>query len=216
MAQALNYDDLVRMLRGGAAAVREAHDELSRLDSAVGDGDHGSAMRRAMKAAEKAAGEAGPGDAAGLLRDVGWAVMGAAGGAPGPLLGAFFLGMSEGAPAGDAPLDAASLAVMFESGLAGLRKQTPAAPGDKTMLDALVPAVEAMRAAADGGADVGSALERAAEAAGTGAAATADMQARFGKARGLGPRSVGTADPGATSVARLFRGFAAAVPSERP
>ncbi|MGA2033709.1 MAG: dihydroxyacetone kinase subunit L, partial [Thermoguttaceae bacterium] len=142
----------------------------------------------------------------GLLDEVGWAVMGVDGGATGPLFGSFFLGMAAAA-AGRDTIDAATLAAMFEAGLAGVRRQTKAGPGDKTMLDALLPAVAAARRAADAGGDVDTVLRQAADAARQGAQATRDYQARFGRARSIGAKSIGAQDPGATSVSLIFRGF---------
>lgn len=199
------------MIRRAASDIRAAVDELSRLDSATGDGDHGSAMLRSMDAAEKAVAEAGesasPKD---VLFQAGWAVMSAAGGATGPLLGSLLMGLSEGF--GDNPrLDAAGTASAFEAALASVRKQTKAQPGDKTMMDALVPAVTAIREAADAGASIPAALAQAAEAAAKGAESTRTMQARFGRARNLGERSIGSVDAGARSMALLLAGFAAAM-----
>ena len=208
MALAIGYEQIVRMIRGGLDAVRANHEELSRLDSALGDGDHGSALLRAVEAAEKAIREASDEDTAQLLQAIAWGLMGAAGGAPGPLFGSFFLGLGEAAGAGE--MDAAAVAAMFESGLAKLRMQTKAQPGEKTMLDALVPAVEALRASADGSADVAAAMAQAADAAAAGAESTRGMQARHGKARHMGERTVGHVDPGSMSVAYLFKGFAEA------
>ncbi len=210
MAEALAYDDVVRMLRGAAAKIRDGHETLSRLDAATGDGDHGTSMRRAMGCLEQAIDGASGRRVAALLHEVGWAIVSAGGGATGPLLGTFFMGMSEPA-AGRETLDAPALADLFEAALADVRAQTKAKPGDKTMLDALVPAVEALRAAAGEGQGPAAAMARAAQAAEAGAAATTDMQARFGKAKNLGPRSVGSADPGATSMGFIFRGFADAL-----
>ncbi len=207
MVQRVGFDEMVRMLRGAAEKIAAGHEVLSQLDAAIGDGDHGTAMRKAMNLAVKAVAEHRSRDLGGLLGDVGWAVLGAGGGSTGPLFGSFFLGLAEAA-AEKAALGPSDLAGAFENALASVRKQTPAEPGDKTMLDALIPAVEALRAAADAGKDVQAALAEAADAAERGAEATARMQARFGRAKNLGERSLGTADPGATSVALLFRGFA--------
>lgn len=212
MAETIGYEGLVQMIRGGLEAIRANHEELSRLDNALGDGDHGSAMLRAVEAAEKAIRQTTDGGAAKLLQAIAWGVMGSAGGAPGPLFGSFFLGMA--AEAGDGDMDAAAVAAMFESALAGLRKQTKAQPGEKTMIDALVPAIEALRASADASGDVAAALAGAAEAAVKGAESTRDMQARHGKARNMGERTIGHQDPGATSVSCLFKGFADAVASD--
>ena len=195
-----------RMLRKAAARIRESREELSRLDSHGGDGDHGTTMCRAVDQMERALENSPGADIKTLLHDVGWAVMGVDGGATGPLFGSFFMAMAEAA--GDAgKLDARSLAALIEAGLAGVQKRTRARVGDKTMIDALEPAVIALRAAADGGADVSAALRRAAEAAEEGARSTADLVARFGRARNLGEKSRGSGDPGAASVSLIFRGF---------
>ncbi len=199
------------MIRRAASEIRAAVDELSRLDSATGDGDHGSAMLRSMAAAEKAVAETGqaasPKD---LLFQAGWAVMSEAGGATGPLLGSLLMGLSEGF--GDrTQLDAPGTAAAFEAALASVRKQTKAQPGDKTMMDALIPAVTAMRQAADAGATIPAALAKAAEAAAKGAESTKAMQARFGRARNLGERSIGSIDAGAKSMSILLAAFAAAL-----
>jgi dihydroxyacetone kinase-like protein len=197
---------MAAMLRGAAAQIRDNHELLGKLDSVGGDGDHGTTMLRAMAHLEKAV-DAAPGkDLKTLLYDVGWGILGVDGGATGPLLGMFFMGMSEAAE-GKESFDAPGLAAAFSAGLAGVRAQTKAQPGDKTMVDALVPAVEAARAAAEGGADLVSVLRGAAEAAAAGAASTKDMQARFGRARNIKELSIGTPDAGATSVSFIFAGF---------
>jgi dihydroxyacetone kinase-like protein len=120
------------------------------------------------------------------------------------------MGMGEGAPAA-VEASAAELAAAFEAGLEKFRAQTAAQMGDKTMLDALAPAVAAIRAAAEEGLGAAEMLGRAAEAARQGAEGTKEMQARFGRARNLGARSIGSVDPGATSISLLFAGFAAAL-----
>ncbi|MCP4691992.1 MAG: dihydroxyacetone kinase subunit L [Desulfobacterales bacterium] len=132
------------------------------------------------------------------------------GGAAGPLLGSLFMGMSDGV-ADATELDCNGLAAMFEAGLAGLRKQTRARAGDKTMMDALEPAVAAMRAASDAGRPIAEAFSESAAAADKGALATKDRLARFGRAKNLGDRSLGRQDPGAASIALMFSGFADAL-----
>ena len=195
------------MLTAAAEHVRANREALSKLDSHGGDGDHGTTMLRAMNALEKMIEASGSSDIKGLLYDAGWAVMGIDGGATGPLFGAFFMGMSEPAEGRDT-LDADTLAAMFEAGLASVQKNTRAKVGDKTVIDALVPAVNAMRTASDEGRGVAEALALAAKAAEQGAASTRDLQARFGRAKNIGERSVGAQDPGAKSVSLIFRGFA--------
>jgi dihydroxyacetone kinase-like protein len=141
-----------------------------------------------------------------FLGDLGWAVMSTDGGSISPLLGSFFLGMSENAEDGK-PLNTEQLAALFEAGAAKLRQQTRAREGDKTLVDALAPAVRALRDAADSGLDVAGQLENAAEAAARGADATRDMKAAFGRAKNLGERTLGHRDPGAISMSYLFAGF---------
>jgi len=205
--QTLDYNDLVRMIRAAAAKIRANEQELSRLDSAIGDGDHGTTICKVMDAAEAASQADHGGKIADLLNQVGWDVMCVDGGSTPPLLGSFFTGMAEGA--GDvAQLDTTALAALFEAGLAGMRAHTKAAPGDKTLMDAMVPAIKALRAAADAGMTPPEALSQAADAATRGAIATKDMLARFGRARNLGDRTRGVQDPGATSVAMIFQAFA--------
>jgi dihydroxyacetone kinase-like protein len=204
MSEGIGRQEVIGMLRGAAAAIRANHEMLSRLDSFGGDGDHGTTMLRGMAILEKTIEDSTAGDVKTLLSDVGWAVMGVDGGATGPLFGTFFNGMSEAAAD---TIDAATLAAMFEAGLAAVRGLTQAKPGDKTMIDALVPAVEAARAAADAGDDVAAALEKAAEAAAQGAEATKGMKAAFGRAKNIGEKSIGNPDAGATSVSLIFKGF---------
>jgi len=210
MADAIGYDEMVHMLRGAAEKVTTRHRRLSELHASVGDGDHGKVMRKAMSLLAKAVSENRSRDLASVLNDVAWAVLSAGDGPAVPLFGTWFMGMSEAA-AEKASLDAPALAGVFETALAAVRRQTKAEPGDKTLLDALVPAVEVFRASADAGQDVTAAIAEAADAAEKAAKATEAMQARLGRAKDLGERSVGTADPGAVSVALMFRGFADAL-----
>ncbi len=206
MLDAIGCTEMSAMLRGAAAQIRDNHELLGKLDSVGGDGDHGITMVRAMSHLEKAVDAASGKDLKSLLHDVGWGILGVDGGATGPLLGMFFMGMSEAAEDIET-LDALGLTDAFEAGLAGVRAQTKAQPGDKTMVDALVPAVMAAGCAAEDGGDLLSVLRDAANAAAAGAAATKDMQARFGRARNIKELSIGTPDAGATSVSLIFAGF---------
>lgn len=171
-----------------------------------GDGDHGPTMLRVMATLEKAIDNASSRSLKQLLKDSGWAIMGVDGGATGPLLGSLFMGMSEAAGENET-LDGPALAAMFAAGLAKVRKQTKAQVGDKTMIDALAPAVAAIEAAVADGADVPTALGQAAVAAVQGAEATRQMMARFGRARNIKEKSIGSPDAGATSVSFIFKGF---------
>jgi dihydroxyacetone kinase-like protein len=206
MSHELTYPELAGVLQSGARRIRENCDLLSRLDSAIGDGDHGVTMQRTAEAMLQSVQACSSGSIADLLEQLGWNVLSIDGGSIGPLWGSFFLGMAEAA-AGCPALGGSALAGAFEAGLAKMRAQTPAKPGDKTLLDALVPAVEALRRAADRGANLPEVLASAAEAAERGAQGTRELQARFGRARNLGPRTIGHVDPGATSIALLLAGF---------
>ena len=199
MTSGISKDDLARMIAGAAAAVRSQHAMLSELDCAAGDGDHGATMLRSVDRLEKAFAAGGPEDLKTCLKDAGWSVLGVDGGASSSLLGVFFGGMAD-ATAND-------ITEMFEAGLAALRKQTKAQPGDKTMMDALVPAIQAMRAAADSGKSVHESLSDAAAAARAGAEETRNLTARYGRAKFLGEKTIGHADPGAVSISLLFEGF---------
>lgn len=186
---------------GFAAAVAAHKDELTKLDQAIGDGDHGSNLDRGMQAAlAKLAGDT----AADVLKGVGRTLISTVGGASGPLYGTVF---REAAKAlGDAPDDAA-FAAALRAGLDGVRRLGGAVEGDKTMVDAWVPALDALDGALGEG--LGPAAAKAAAAARAGAEATIPLQARKGRASYLGPRSVGHQDPGATSTALLFEALAA-------
>lgn len=210
MSDPVTYGDFVRMIQAAAAEIRANHEMLSKLDSVGGDGDHGTTIVRAMACAEKAIADESTGQLKALASDIGWAIMGVDGGATGPLLGTLFMGMADAFEGRDMA-DAATVAGAFADGLCSLQQQTKARVGDKTLLDALVPAVTALCDAADAGQSAAAALEAAAEAAARGAESTTALQARFGRARSIKEASVGSKDPGATSISLLFRGFADAL-----
>jgi len=206
MTDTLDYQGLVKMLLAAAEQISENHRRLSELDSFGGDGDHGITMLRAMENLRNSVNGSQTGQIKTLLTDVAWAVMGTDGGATGPLFGSFFMGMSDGVTSED-PLDAAALAGMFEAGINCLCKQTKARIGDKTVIDALAPAVQEARRAADEGLGVAEMLKQAADAAGKGADSTKDLKPRLGRARNAVQQSLGHEDPGAVSVSLIFKGF---------
>ncbi|PYV39213.1 MAG: dihydroxyacetone kinase subunit L [Acidobacteria bacterium] len=206
MVTTLGLRELLWMIEGAIEKVKCQHKMLSELDSACGDGDHGTTMLRAASQLEKVMTRHQPGDLQGLLSDMGWTVLGIDGGATGPLLGSFFTGMSESV-AGKQTLDAEALTAMFEAGLNALRKQTKAQVGDKTMMDALVPAVAVLRAGVEANKETLQILREAAAAAQEGAYSTKSLKARFGRARYLGDRTLGHQDPGATTISLMFQGF---------
>ena len=206
MTDTLNYEAVVKMLLGAVEQIKENHPRLSELDSFGGDGDHGTTMLRAMENLENSVNGSQTGQIKKLLGDVAWAVMGTDGGATGPLFGSFFLGMSNGA-AETETLDVAAIAEMFEAGLTCLCKQTKAQIGDKTVIDALAPAVKGARRAADEGLHISAVLEQAAAAAAEGARATKNLEPRLGRAKHAVQQSMGHEDPGAVSVSLIFKGF---------
>jgi len=182
----------------------EHADELTRLDAAIGDADHGTNMVRGFRAVrEKALSQDGA-DISTLFKQTGMALIGSVGGAGGPLYGTFFLRMGQSA-AGKEGLTGRDLRDALAAGLQGVVDRGKARRGDKTIVDALGPAVEALDAA---GADGPAALRAAAGAARRGAEATIPMLARKGRASYLGQRSVGHQDPGATSAALLVESLA--------
>jgi phosphoenolpyruvate---glycerone phosphotransferase subunit DhaL len=190
-------------IRAYAAEIAEHRAELVKLDTAIGDGDHGTNMDRGMrKAVEKVDGTAGD-DIGALLKAVGMALVSSVGGAAGPLYGTLFLQMGTSS-AGREELDLGGWAAALEAGVQGVQARGKAEPGDKTMVDALLPAVEALRAAVDDGSGLADALRRSADAAEEGVQATIPLEARRGRASYLGPRSVGHQDPGATSAQLLL------------
>ena len=195
------------MMSRAAAKLREQSALLSELDSVAGDGDHGSSMIRVANSLEKTFSLDNPGCCKDLFQQAGWSTLSADGGASTSLLGTFLLGVADGCDAEANAFDSRQLANSFHAGLIALQKQTKAVPGDKTLMDALVPAVDEMVEAAENGESVEYALRKAADAAKVGADSTRNLTARYGRAKLQGDRTRGHADPGATSVALLFEGF---------
>ena len=192
-----------RWIELAAADVAEQRDYLVDLDRAIGDGDHGENMDRGFKAALEALGQAEPASVAEVLKTVAKTLMSTVGGAAGPLYGTAFLRASKAA--GDGELDGAGVAAVIAGALDGIQARGKATTGEKTMVDAWTPALEAARAAAESGSDPAAVLEAAATAAESGAAATEPMRATKGRASYLGERSIGHLDPGAVSTSLILR-----------
>lgn len=205
MKKEMTTADFRRMIEAANQVVVARSEEFSKLDAALGDGDHGEAMATAFAVVVKAAAEGS--DFKKMLSDMGFAVMLETSGSTSTLLGGFLLGMSDAAPMLEV-MDAAGVRAMFRSGLEGIQKNTKAAVGDKTMMDAVIPAVQAMEATS--GDDVCAVLQAGADAALKGAASTKQMKAAFGRARNLGDKTIGHVDAGATSWASLFESFSGA------
>jgi len=195
----MTLDELKSWLSEFARLVAEHRDELTELDAAIGDADHGTNMDRGMTAVV----ENLDGDTIGAVcKQAGMTLVRTVGGASGPLYGTFWLRF--GVAAGEVTsLSAAGLAAAMRAGLDGVVARGKAEHDDKTMFDALAPAVEVI--------ETGGTLQAAADAADKGRDATIEMLARKGRASYLGERSVGHQDPGATSAALLIRAAAAAM-----
>lgn len=201
---------VVRALGAVADAMAEHRDELTELDMPIGDSDHGINMARGFEAVREQLPALARGGAPAALRTAGMTVVSRVGGSSGPLYGTVLrkLGVAV-KKAGGLSLEA--FVAGLEQGFAGIQDLAGAVPGDKTMLDAMAPAIEALRAAQAEGADPADALARAAEAAAAGAEATVPLIARKGRASYLGERSIGHKDPGAASFAYCMGAVAEAL-----
>jgi phosphoenolpyruvate---glycerone phosphotransferase subunit DhaL len=206
----MDLAQLTAWIREYARVISENAQHLSDLDAAIGDADHGINMDRGMTAVLGALDEAAPADMSALCKQVGMTLVKSVGGASGPLYGTFFLRMAGALGSGDR-VDATDLAKALRAGVEGVVQRGRAEAGDKTMFDALAPALDALDAALASGGDLASALADATVAAETGRDATESMVARKGRASYLGQRSVGHIDPGATSAAMLIAAAASAV-----
>lgn len=201
----LTIEAFKAMLDNALKQIKAREDEFSKLDAVIGDGDHGTAIVTALSAIHRIAQNGTEFKA--MLGDMGMGVMLEVSGSTSTLLGAFFLGMSDHAAGTE--LDAAGVKAMFAGGLANVQQQTKAQRGDKTMMDALIPAVEAIEASDSD--NIKEILTAGAAAALKGAEETIPMKANFGRARNYGERSIGYADSGATSWSCMFAAFAEAL-----
>jgi phosphoenolpyruvate---glycerone phosphotransferase subunit DhaL len=194
-----------------AESVKDQRDYLTQLDAAIGDGDHGVNMDRGFDAVGKAlAGQDGSVAPGKLLTLAGKTLVSTVGGASGPLWGTAF--RRAGRALGDAEeFDGQDLVRALRAALEGVVELGAAQPGDKTMVDALGPAIDAVAAALDDGEPLAGALARGTAAAEDGARATVPLQARKGRASYLGARSIGHQDPGATSAALVMAALQRAV-----
>jgi dihydroxyacetone kinase-like protein len=202
MSAGLTLAETKSRLEAACDAVIASQDRLTKADQAIGDGDHGVGMARGFKAAREALATKPASTLADLFKIVGMAIMGKSGGASGAVFGTFFMGMAKGTA--DDMLDAAGYVAALKEGLKAVQARGGAKPGDKTMIDGLVPAI----AEAESGADIGDALSKAAASSIKGAEATADMIATTGKAKALGERSRGHMDPGAITLSIVLGALA--------
>jgi len=208
LRMSLGYDDVLRWIRAFAAEVETNKEQLTQLDAAVGDGDHGINMQRGMSAVlVKVDAASEERDIGALLKTVGMTLVSTVGGAGGPLYGTLFLQMGT-AVSGKEELGPDDWAAALEAAIAGVQARGKAEPRDKTMIDALIPGRDVLKAALAEGATFEDALRRSADAAGQGMRDTIPLVARKGRASYLGERSAGHQDPGATSSHLLLEAAA--------
>ena len=213
MTTTIDGPGIAAMLRRASETVIANEPLLTKADQAIGDGDHGIGMARGFKAALVALDKLGtdPTPKAAFAA-VGTAVLLSAGGASGAVFGTLFQGA--GKALDSAAVDAATFAAALEAGAAAVMARGQAKAGDKTMLDALLPAIAALKA--HGGEGFGTAIGAAAAAARHGARTTADMLAGTGRAKMLGARALGHVDPGALSMSFVFEGMEKALANTAP
>lgn len=218
-SQEITVERLQRWLYLFAESVAQQEEYLTELDAAIGDADHGINMRRGTtRLQQRLKDDMASKGVSGFLRTVAMTLIGSIGGAAGPLYGSFFLHAAQEAAlqekqSAEVPdtgtsspgLTTQQLAQIFRKGLEGVQKRGKAHAGEKTMIDAMKPAVEAMEQSTETDENVVVILTAACEAARAGMKNTIDMQAKKGRASYLGPRSIGHQDPGATSTYYLFK-----------
>lgn len=210
MSTTITIDGFTAWLEAFRARVTDNKAYLTELDSAIGDADHGSNMARGMAAVMEKVGAAAPSAADELFKTVGMTLVTSVGGASGPLYGTFFLrfGMAAGSVS---ECDGPALAAALRAGLEGVVARGKAEANDKTMFDAMSPAIDAWDSALASGSSLAEAAAAARDAAAAGRDATEPLVARKGRASYLGDRSAGHLDPGATSTAMLFDALAEVV-----
>jgi dihydroxyacetone kinase-like protein len=204
VAVTVSYAQVLGWVKAFSSTVAENREYLTRLDSAIGDADHGTNMDRGMKAVLAKLDGLEEEDIGALLKTVGMTLVSTVGGAGGPLYGTLFLQMGM-ATAGKSELEPEDWAAALDAAVKGVQMRGKAEPGDKTMIDALIPARDSFSAALAEQASFEEALRRSAGAAEEGMRATIPLVARKGRASYLGERSAGHQDPGATSSHLLVK-----------
>lgn len=210
MADTITKSHLKAWLHEFATLVNQNKGYLTELDSAIGDADHGANMSRGMSSVVDVLPELEESPIDQVFKKAGMTMVSRVGGASGPLYGTFFMKFGASAD-GAEELDASALAAALRAGFEGILTRGKAEPGDKTMVDAMGPAIDAMDKAIADGESLADAARAAAEASRQGREATIQMLARKGRASYLGERSIGHQDPGATSTTYLFEALASSV-----
>ena len=189
------------------ARVVQSRDELNSMDAACGDGDFGTSIWKSFSNARKELDRLTSDDVGTVILAVGQAILSSAGGAAGPIFGSFFIEAGKVAKGKD-ELDITDLERMFDASLNQIKRQGGAKVGDKTVVDALEPAVNSLKEDVTGNTHLSQALRNAASAARTGCESTKGIVARHGKARYLGEQTIGYVDPGAYVMMVIFETFA--------
>jgi dihydroxyacetone kinase-like protein len=200
-------DDVLAWIRELQNVFQQNKAYLTDLDAAIGDADHGINLERGFNAVAAELEKSASPDIGGILKTVAMTLIKTVGGASGPLYGTLFL-RAAGVCAGKDDLAPTDIIALFSAGVEGVVQRGKAALNDKTMVDALTPAVTAMKTACDAGADLSAILHQGAAAAQSGMQRTIEMRARKGRASYLGERSIGHQDPGATSSFLLLKAAA--------
>jgi dihydroxyacetone kinase-like protein len=208
MKTRVEKQEMVGMLQGAVAQIRANHGYLTKLDSAIGDGDHGTTILKVMENVAKSLAESGGLPLKDLLFNAGMAAASTDGGSSAPLIGSFFMGMADPAE-GKESLSTADLAAVIVGGIEAVKLDSKARVGDKTMMDALLPVLDVLRGPLPE--DVQTLLSSLQRTALSGAEATKNLVAKFGRAKNLGERVIGNPDPGAYSIAFIFKGFAESI-----
>ena len=201
----LTLELLEKMLLAAAEELKANANYLCELDSVAGDGDHGITVGKMADAMKEKVEAHDSEDLNGLLDDLGMTFMNINGGSAGPLWGTIFSGLADAVEPGVKEVNAAGLQKMFAQAKEDFMDISKAKPGDKTMVDALYPALDAGMAATE---DVQATMKAVAAAAVAGAESTSTLVAKFGRAKNVGERSLGTKDPGAVSLSILFTAMA--------
>jgi dihydroxyacetone kinase-like protein len=204
---AIRQADILEWIKTYAHVLAQNRDTLTQLDSAIGDADHGANMDRGFQAVMSKMADMSGQDIGSVFKTVGMTLLSTVGGAAGPLYGTLFLQLGS-VTTGKMELSLEEMAAGLEAGVGGVQKRGKAEPGDKTMIDALAPALDVLKSAAAEGRSISEAFKASAEAAKSGMEATIPLVARKGRASYLGERSAGHQDPGATSSYLLIQSAA--------
>jgi dihydroxyacetone kinase-like protein len=201
MVEKIGIEYFKKMFDIAYSEVKAKEKYFSELDAQTGDGDHGTAIVTALNAVNNSMKQAT--DLKMMFTDAGFAAMSEASGSTSTLFGSLLMGMYDGVNGDE--IDAKGVAAIFRAGLANMQKQTKASVGDKTLMDALVPAVEALEGNQNEG--IESMFAAATQAAEQGAENTKNLVAKFGRARNLKEKVIGFIDPGAASMACIWGAF---------